>query len=161
MLDDGSVALFDGDGTSLGGFHTPWAYDANGEAVPTSFRIEGDTLIQTVDLSSTTAYPIIADPDRGTEWWGVWTRYTKSETKSLATAVKSSNATMVKDMMTAACAFAPGWTGGACALFIQAKWYLTMQPAIDAAAKGKCFALNIPRFVPGVSMNGTIVSCTR
>lgn len=161
LLEDGSVAIFAANGDPLGGFHTPWAYDANGIRVPTSFRIEGDTLVQTVELTSATAFPVIADPDRGTAWWGVWTRYTKAETRSLAGAIRRSNAAMVKDYMTAACAFAPGWTGAACGMFVQAKWYTVMQPALDAAARGKCFALNIPRFVPGVTMNGTIVTCTR
>lgn len=91
----------------------------------------------------------------------MWFRYTKSETKRLATALREGNAVMVKDVMTAACALAPGWTAAACAVFIQAKWYMTMQPAIDAHARGKCFVLNIPFIAAGLTMNGTIVTCTR
>lgn len=161
LLDDGSVALFASNGDPLGGFHIPWAYDANGNELPTSFRLEGDTLVQTVDLTSATAFPVIADPDRGTEWWGSWTRYTKAETKNIANAIKNSNASMVKDVVTAACAFAPGWTGAACAVLVQARWHTLMQPAVNAAAQGKCFALNFPVFAPGVSAHGTIVNCTR
>lgn len=161
LLDDGSVALFSESGDPLGGFHVPWAYDANGKEVPTSFRIEGDTLIQSVDLSKATAFPVIADPDRGTEWWGVWTRFTRAETKNIARDLQRNNAVMIKDLMTAACGFAPGWTAAACGVVVQAKWYLTFQPAIDAASQNKCFALNIPRFAPGISINGTVVNCTR
>lgn len=161
VLEDGSVIVLDGNGDPLGGFHIPWAYDANGKELPTSFRIENDTLVQTVDLSGATAFPVIADPDRGSAWWGVWFRYTKAETKRLADALRNGNAVFVKDMMTAACGFAPGWTAAACALFIQAKWYLTMQPALDAQSQGKCFVLNIPTIATGLTMNGTIVKCTR
>jgi hypothetical protein len=161
ILPDGSVAIVGADGNPLGGFHTPWAYDANGKALPTSFRIDGDTLIQTVDLSGATAFPVIADPDRGTAWWGVWFRYTKAETKKLAVALQQGNAAMVKDVFTTACGLAPGWTAVACGLFIQAKWYLTMQPAIDANSRGQCFVLNIPTIATGLTINGTIVNCTR
>ena len=40
----------------------PWAKDANGNPVPTSYSVSGDTLIQTVDFTSSTAFPVVADP---------------------------------------------------------------------------------------------------
>ena len=112
VLDDGSVALFAANGDPLGGFHTPWAYDANGKELATSFRLEGDTLVQTVDLSAASAFPVVADPDRGTEWWGSWTRFTRSETKSIASSLKTSSASLAKDFLTAAWAIAPGGARG-------------------------------------------------
>lgn len=157
---DGSVAIFDASGNSLGGFYAPWAVDADGNDVPTSYRLSGQTLIQTVDTRKVTAFPVLADPQRGTAWWGVWFRYSKAETKKIANALKNSNSYVVKDMLTAACGLVPGWTAGACAIIVQAKWYLTMQPAIDAAAKGKCIILNIPYFFGGATMNTSIVKCT-
>lgn len=63
---DGSVAIRDEAGDLLSGYDVPWAIDAAGAAVPTSFRIEGDTLIQSVDLSAAT-FPVIADPS---DLWG-------------------------------------------------------------------------------------------
>lgn len=160
IVSDGSVAIFDANGESLGGFKAPWAVDANGAAVPTSFRLEGNILVQQVEITETTAFPVIADPERGSEWWGVWYRYSKAETKSIASGLQSSNATMIKDFIMTACAFA-GWGAPACAAYVQVKWYSTMQPAINAYKQGKCFALNIPYFVSGATMNGTIVNCTR
>ena len=41
---------------------SPWAKDANGNAVPTHYEIEGDTLVQIVDFDENSAFPIVADP---------------------------------------------------------------------------------------------------
>jgi hypothetical protein len=51
-------------GDVLGGFATPWAKDASGTAIPTSYRIDGNTLIQTVEFDADAAFPVVADP-----WW--------------------------------------------------------------------------------------------
>lgn len=64
---DGSVAIRDRQGILLSGYDVPWAIDADGNAVPTSFRIDGDVLVQSVDLSATSAFPVIADPS---DLWG-------------------------------------------------------------------------------------------
>lgn len=64
MEDDGSVSLIGADGKWLGGIAAPWAKDANGKNVPTSYSIDGNKLTQHVSFDSTTAFPIVADP-----WW--------------------------------------------------------------------------------------------
>ncbi|MEV7601346.1 hypothetical protein AB0O91_28665 [Kitasatospora sp. NPDC089797] len=62
-LDGGAVAAVAADGrTVLGGFAAPWAEDADGRTVPTRYRVEGDTLVQTVDVGPGTAFPVTADP---------------------------------------------------------------------------------------------------
>ncbi|MFF8659737.1 hypothetical protein [Streptomyces huasconensis] len=63
-LNNGAVAALGADGAVVGGFDAPWAKDTNGRPVPTQYRIEGDTLIQTVETTPTTAFPVVADP-----WW--------------------------------------------------------------------------------------------
>lgn len=65
---DGSVSLTDADGNAVGGWSKPWAFDANGTAVSTSFKIDGTTLIQTIDHRGA-AYPVVADPC-GWSWRG-------------------------------------------------------------------------------------------
>jgi hypothetical protein len=45
----------------VGGIEAPWARDADGRAVPTEYRIEGDSLVQTVRHQGA-AYPVVADP---------------------------------------------------------------------------------------------------
>ena len=59
---DGGVSVIAADGAPVGHIAAPWAYDANGTAVPTSYRVEGTTLIQTVAHVGT-AYPVVADPE--------------------------------------------------------------------------------------------------
>ncbi|MFI9230914.1 hypothetical protein [Streptomyces rimosus] len=61
-LDNGAVAAIAKNGTFLGGFATPWAKDANGNPVPTSFRVDGTTLVQSVRTTDSTAFPVVADP---------------------------------------------------------------------------------------------------
>ena len=60
---DGSVRFYDADGNESGGIVAPWALDAEGAAVPTSYTLDRTTLVQTVEHEGA-AYPVIADP-----WW--------------------------------------------------------------------------------------------
>ena len=58
---DGSVIFYDTNGTEDGGIAAPWAYDANQQPVPTSYTLNGTTLVQTVHHHDH-AYPILVDP---------------------------------------------------------------------------------------------------
>ncbi len=58
---DGSVVIMDTAGNNAGMIAAPWAYDANGIAVPTHYKINGTTLIQAVEHHGAT-YPVVADP---------------------------------------------------------------------------------------------------
>ena len=62
--DDGSLQFLNPDGTEAGVISPAWAFDANGDPVPTRYSIDGTTLIQTVDHHGA-AYPVIVDPS----WW--------------------------------------------------------------------------------------------
>ncbi|WP_031155363.1 hypothetical protein [Streptomyces erythrochromogenes] len=67
-----------------GHIDAPWAKDANGKAVPTSYRLDGNTLVQTIETGPDTAYPVVADPHYT---WGIISGtvyFNKSETKVLA-----------------------------------------------------------------------------
>ena len=68
LNDDGSVDVIDSDGFSIGTFSVPWASDVNGSDVPTVYSIEGNTIVQTVDLVSEDLYPVFADPEFN---WGI------------------------------------------------------------------------------------------
>lgn len=61
LLDDGAVAIWDG-GEWLGGVAAPWATDAAGRPVPTSYRLEGTAVVQTVDIPADATFPVVADP---------------------------------------------------------------------------------------------------
>ena len=65
---DGSVAIFDASGNPAGGWAAPWARDAEGFSVSTSFAVEGTTLVHPVNHIGH-AYPVIADP------CGSWTQF--------------------------------------------------------------------------------------
>ncbi|MER6571340.1 DUF2599 domain-containing protein [Streptomyces sp. NPDC001093] len=64
VQDDGSVLISGTDGTSLGAFAAPWAKDANGKDIPTRYEVQGDSLVQVIDHTTTAdiAYPVVADP---------------------------------------------------------------------------------------------------
>ncbi|NMM92741.1 hypothetical protein B2J88_52450, partial [Rhodococcus sp. SRB_17] len=59
---DSSVTVFDADGQPVAVVDAPWAYDANGNPVPTDYEVRGGHLIQRVYADEATAYPILADP---------------------------------------------------------------------------------------------------
>jgi hypothetical protein len=63
---DGSVSVYDGPGADVdvpaATIAPAWAKDANGNDVPTSYMIDGATLVQTVAFDVATAFPVIADP---------------------------------------------------------------------------------------------------
>jgi len=63
LTDDGGAVVIASDSTPLYSIAAPWAHDANGVSVPTSFVTDGSTLTQIVDhQASNFAYPIVADP---------------------------------------------------------------------------------------------------
>ncbi len=62
---DGSVSVmrsFSGGSISVGEFLAPWAKDATGTPVPTSYSVVGDTLVQNVETTPSTVFPVVADP---------------------------------------------------------------------------------------------------
>ncbi len=62
LQDDGSIDFIDASGHSLGkGFKAPTAKDANGNPLPTWFKVDGDQVIQHINFDASTAFPIVAD----------------------------------------------------------------------------------------------------
>lgn len=59
---DGSVSVLDASGEWEGGVSAPWATDADGNSVPTSYTVDGNRLTQHVEFSEETAFPVVADP---------------------------------------------------------------------------------------------------
>ena len=82
---DGSYSIIKSLGTGvteqLGTIAAPWAKDANGNSVPTSYSVQGDTLVQTVDFTSSTAFPVVVDPSVSYGWL-IYVHYTHSEVGS-------------------------------------------------------------------------------
>jgi len=49
----------------------PWAVDATGKVLPTSYDLRGRTLVQNIDTSGAT-YPVVADPTVSVGWDWPW-----------------------------------------------------------------------------------------
>ncbi|MEU1117965.1 MULTISPECIES: hypothetical protein [unclassified Streptomyces] len=86
--DSGGYDIFQDSGkgsTALKGtISAPWAKDANGKAVATSYKLEGGTLVQSIDTNGATAFPVVADPHYT---WGIVSGtvyFNKSETRKIA-----------------------------------------------------------------------------
>ncbi|MFI7320192.1 hypothetical protein [Streptomyces venezuelae] len=86
--DSGGYDIFQDSGkgsTALKGtISAPWAKDANGKDVPTSYKLEGGTLVQRINTSNNTAFPVVADPHYT---WGIVSGtvyFNKSETRKIA-----------------------------------------------------------------------------
>ncbi len=62
---DGGAEVVGSDGVVVTAVAPPWAVDANGASVFTSYRVEGATLVQSIAHVGT-VYPVVADP-----WWGL------------------------------------------------------------------------------------------
>lgn len=65
-LADGSLQLIDAEGAVLAVTEKPWAVDANGVSLPTSYSVDGSTIVQHVDTAGAT-FPVASDPS----WWWV------------------------------------------------------------------------------------------
>lgn len=69
---------------SQGEFAAPWAVDANGSPVPTSYEVHAMTLVQRVQPTDSTVFPVTADPSFKVGWTGLFVHWSRSDTKWLA-----------------------------------------------------------------------------
>ena len=53
------ILVEDADGTTVGAYDGAWALDEEGKPVASKFRIEGNSLVQTVSLKKATAFPVV------------------------------------------------------------------------------------------------------
>ena len=67
----------------LGRIHAPWAVDATGRSLPTSYHVRGQTVIQHVDTASA-VYPVVADPHFTFGWTGATAYFNRQETRDIA-----------------------------------------------------------------------------
>ncbi|MFD7904211.1 hypothetical protein ACFV4G_18425 [Kitasatospora sp. NPDC059747] len=61
----------------------PWAYDANGRALPTSYSVDGGTVTQHVDTRGA-AFPVVADPHYTWGWITGTVYFNRNETSHMA-----------------------------------------------------------------------------
>lgn len=137
-------AIVNGDNEPLVFIEEPWAKDANGVAIPTHYNLDGTTLTQVVDLSSTTVYPVVADPKFVWAYNLPTVKTTRSETRQLMGI--GAGPAGVGSAAKACGAFvkAAGWYGG---IICSANIVSIMYNATRAYNAGKCSQLLIG---PGV-----------
>ena len=135
----------------------PWAKDATGKALPTSYRVQGDTLIQTVDTTNA-KFPDVADP-----WitgWGAWygnpvvyVQWSKSETLAVHELAQSS-ATPV--LLAYVCSRIPNSrVVTACLALALVKLDDLKATAKYAANNGRCLKARFPIPFSGISLLAT------
>jgi hypothetical protein len=85
---DGAVELVQevspGVAVTVGEISPPWAADADGTPLSTSYAIQGDAVVQTVDVDESTAYPVVADPRMTKTWWNTTVYFNRYETRRIA-----------------------------------------------------------------------------
>jgi hypothetical protein len=150
LLDDGGAEVFDTDAQApgvelvLATIETPWAFDANGAAVETTFTADGSTLVQHVETTDATAYPVVADPYQYNGLSYPQIRWSWSETRTL----NNNRGNYSVAVATCAGIGAAFWaaalfTGAVCAV-----QFVRWSNAIGTAySTGRCFAVNFN--IPG------------
>lgn len=110
LLDSGEVLVMDQAGVPINFLAAPWARDANGVELRTSYSVEGNVVTQHVDTAGA-AFPVVADPTTGCGlgWCSVY--FNREETKGIA----AGGATAV-GAITAGCALVNKILGAACAI---------------------------------------------
>lgn len=71
-----SLLFFDSQGSLVLFVVEPWAVDSAGKSVPTSYEVNGNVLIQTVEHDVNYVYPVVADPWLGVALFQSWKRDT-------------------------------------------------------------------------------------
>jgi hypothetical protein len=96
VLPDGRVSVSDDKGELLAGVDAPWAVDAAGAPVPTSYTVEGSRLVQHLEYSPSTVFPVVADP-KFTSFPGYWTAtFNRSESATVVGTVAACAALLSK-----------------------------------------------------------------
>jgi hypothetical protein len=138
----GALFVVDQHEDVIGVFAKPWAVDADGMAVPTSFEIRGNTLRQHVEHRGA-AYPVGADPQYTWGWVTGTAYYSRRETKDMMS--WTYGATVVAGLCAA---FGVETLGAACAVSVAfyAQWAFQ---ADRAFSEGRCLKIKVPTFEAG------------
>jgi hypothetical protein len=135
----GEVFVIGPEGYAVAAVQPAWAYDANGDAVPTHYEISGATLTQVVEHRSSFAYPIVADPQTLYFWWGQSIKFTKTETRTIA---NSADQVQVVTVFCGLIASAPGAVVCGLVAFIYVNAFA--QTFKTASATGRCGQIDMP-----------------
>lgn len=145
ISENGSVVIATEEGLAL--VESPWAFDANGKAVPTHYEVNGSTLTQVVDhASESISYPVVADPTwiTGTNafFGGAFgaVRFNRTETNQIAAGAGAAAAALFIAQKFAAYAGAAA-VGAVTAAEVTAA--AVMSWALGAVAANKCVEVRL------------------
>jgi hypothetical protein len=121
----------------IGHVAAPWASDAQGKPVATSYTLRGHTISQRIEVNAHTAYPVVADPSIGVGWY-IYVKYSKSEVASVAQKSWWAGASAAAGY---ACGMIPavGWGAVAklgCAVYVAVNWYVVNGWFSEANSRG-------------------------
>ena len=144
-----AVEILDAVGATVGLIEPAWANDANGVAVRTSYRLDGDVLVQRVNHRGA-AYPVVADP-QVSFGWKVYVRYSQSEVRSIVRGLIGRTVGKIK-YVALLCSFIPHPVIAAgCGLYVFEVFNSVSALFSKAQSQGKCVEM-------GYWYSGTLVS---
>ena len=143
VREDGGVDLVNQSGVVEGAIEAPWAYDAEGNAVPTHYQVEGEVVTQVIEADAGAVFPIVADPTFG-HTYGIPTLYlNKAETKSSRDTSKAQAICGVGGLLNAVLA-----------AFCAGNAYIISEGAKTAYNQGKCAKVALGPVVAGLAYPG-------
>ncbi|MGC4174471.1 hypothetical protein [Demequina sp.] len=163
----GGAVVTEEDGRITLAIAEPRALDANGDAVPTHYTVNGTTLTQVIEFTDTTAFPVVADPSFSLGW-AVYVKYSKAEVKRLAPS--SVGATTAKAISAAVCGiigaaltstaspFIGVPVGMVCGALSSAYVTSVANTFNSAKANGKCVEMQFA-YISGVPVSWKPYSC--
>lgn len=147
-MHDGRVLVSDQSGNAINVIGAAWAKDADGDKVATSYRIEGATLIQTVDPTETTVYPVVADPRVQCDLVWCTIEFTRTETLTASQTAVGAGA-----VLCAGVAALNPIVGFVCGAYGAAFWVA----AVQANNTGECVGFRM--LTVGGSAHPVILGC--
>ncbi|MCG7284807.1 hypothetical protein MHY85_02325 [Cellulomonas sp. ACRRI] len=158
LNEDGSVSLFATATTeegsielSVGSIDAPWAADADGNALATTYRVEGSSVVQEVAVDENTAFPIVSDPSFQGDC-GIVTctiRFDRAWTKKIRDFGGDAGA-IAGAIATAATAVAGpvgAAVGAAAGVIVGVRAHIFSTQAGDFYSNGNCFGVKFPPIV--------------
>ncbi|MEB0288083.1 hypothetical protein QN355_16155 [Cryobacterium sp. 10S3] len=145
---DGRILVSDQNGIAVNVIGSAWAKDAQGSPVETSYTIDGNTLIQSVAPSSSTAFPVVADPRVQCDFVWCTLEFTKTETQTASETAVGAGA-----VLCGGAALLNPIIGFACGVYSAAFWVA----AVQAKNTGQCVGFRM--LAIGGSAHPVIINC--
>lgn len=140
MVEDAIVAVNTA-GEVVGTVTEPWARDANGAEVETSYSVDVNGILTLHVDHYGAAYPVVADP-KVTFGWYIYVRYSKAEVQRTYTQVTEYGYRALPAFMCGMVGSVSGWIGAAACAATLGVYASSVASAISTARKrNECFEL--------------------